>query len=85
MGGGGGINILGTQGWEKLGEERIFFLQAGGELTLDDTMTLGRGSYGLHLAHRVLLQENFDPPFYDFSKILTPLTNKGRVHTFAFG
>ena len=26
----GGIKILGTQGWEKLGGEGFFFLQAGG-------------------------------------------------------
>ena len=35
---GGGIKILGIQGWEKLGGGGFFFLQAGGELTLDDTM-----------------------------------------------
>ena len=37
----GGIKILGTQGWEKLGGGGGFFvLQAGLELTLDDTMVL---------------------------------------------
>ena len=35
---GGGIKILGTQWWEKLGGEGFFFLQAREELTLDDTM-----------------------------------------------
>ena len=35
----GGIKILGTQGWEKLGGGKgFFFLQEGGGLTLDDTM-----------------------------------------------
>ena len=69
----------------------FFSFKQGGKLNLDDTMNLGGGSYGLHLAHRdtmdyyPFLQENFDPPFYDFSKILTPPTNKDRVHTFAFG
>ena len=36
---GGGIKILGTQGWEKLvGAGRISFPSSRGELTLDDTM-----------------------------------------------
>ena len=35
------MKILGTQGWEKLGRgEGFFFLQAEGELTLDDTMVI---------------------------------------------
>ena len=36
---GGGIKILGTQGWGKLGGGKGFFsFKQGGGLTLDDTM-----------------------------------------------
>ena len=36
--GGGGIKILGTQGWEKLGGEGFFSFKQGEGLTLDYTM-----------------------------------------------
>ena len=43
--GGGGVKILGTQGWEKLGTGEDFFLQAGWEVTLDDTMVYDNVTY----------------------------------------
>ena len=52
--GGGGIKILGTQGWEKLGGRGgdFFFLQAKGGwggLTLDDTMDIDNVFFGIPL------------------------------------
>ena len=55
---GGGIKILGTQAWEKLGGGGgFFFLQEGGGLTLDDAMVIRKTSMSLFAP--VLLLSNY--------------------------